>query len=213
MSDNPLAKYLPNKSDDVNTSLDLIDRANLQFSLIDILNKEFGYDIPYGGAGSTKLHCVWGGEHKDGGIEKCMRYYWDSDTAFCFRDHGVIDVVTIRAAQKGLSKVKTARSLLQEAGIFNNDPWNVRIEKIQEHLKENNSRKYVDLRLAEQVFNESLRSLDGYGRLQYKADIIQTKVGLIEELDPSWDLDQLMEWINKAKTIMRETVKNWQSET
>jgi hypothetical protein len=206
--DNPLAKYLPKEEDKLRYSRDLIERANAQFSCIDILNKEFGYYIPKGGVGSTKLHCLWGWEHKDGGTEKCMRYYWESDTAYCFRDHGVIDVVTIRAVQKGLSKVKTAKLLLQEAGVFNSDPWNVRIQKAQEHMK-SERRQPMDMKLAQSMFNQALRSVEGYGKVQYKPDIVQAKNSMMEELDPSWNSEQLLEWIDTSKTKMRDTVENW----
>lgn len=213
MSDNPLAKFLP-KKDDTNPTLDLIERANSQFSCIDILNKEFGYSIPYGGSGSTKLACIWGWEHKDGGVEKCMRYYWETDQAFCFRDHGIIDVVAIRASQKGLSKSKTAKKLLYEAGLLGKEPWQDRIKKAQENLQEtHHSSKYMNMNLAEQMFNESLRSVENYATLQFKPLIVQTKNEILEELDPSWSLDELTQWLEKSKQTMRATIEEWQRKT
>jgi len=206
MSDNPLAKYLPKEDASRSSALDLIERANAQFSCVDILNREYGYEIPKGGSGSTKQHCLWGWEHKDGGVEKCMRYYWESDTAYCFRDHGVIDVVSIRATQKGLSKLRTAKLLLTEAGIFNNDPWNVRVEKAQEHLK-NPTKHTMDMRLAESMYTSRLKSIEGYGTLQYRSEVVNLKNSMMEELDPSWNSEKLLEWIEKSRTKMEVAIE------
>lgn len=212
MGENPLAKYLPKQEDSKNNSLDLIERANQQFSCLDILNKEYGYNIPHGGQGSTKQYCIWGWEHRDIGVEKCMRYYWETDTAYCFRDHGVVDVVSIRATERGMSKTRTAKLLLQEAGVFNSDPWNVRIEKskirIQEHKKPD-----MDMRLAESMFNSELRSLEDYATLQYKPDIVQAKNSMLEELDPSWSAQQILDWISGSKAEMEKVIKTWQRKT
>lgn len=203
---NPLEKFLPKQEDSKTFAQDMIERANAQFSCIDILNKEFGYDIPYGGVGSAKLQCLWGWEHKDGGVEKCMRYYWESDQAFCFRDHGVIDVVTIRASQKGLSRVKTATYLLQEAGLLKAEPWDVRIKKHQENLS-TPKKSFLDLRLAEQLFNQMLKNVPNYSKVQFRPEIIQLKSAKIEELDPSWGLDKLSSWMVECENIMQTTIE------
>lgn len=212
MSDNlaaKLSKYLPKQEDTRPTDTqDLISRANAQLSCIDLLNKHFGYELEKGGSGSLKLNCVWGYEHLDGGVEKCMRYYWETDRCFCFRDHGVIDAVTLQSYLWNESKARTARQVLESAGLLRREPYYARMPKLLTAAHEEPS---MSLPAVQQMFNEQLRLLPVYDKMQYMPDVIALKNTLMQEVEESWNLDEILKWVDESVQKILKKVEEYGS--
>jgi hypothetical protein len=104
----------------------LIERCDELISIIDVL-EQMGCDVPRGEYSSWKMHCPFGYEHPDGGIDKNFRAYPPSNVN-CFAMHGFLTPSSLYARWKGLSRERSAKILLEEAGLLKyqnyREKWN-----------------------------------------------------------------------------------------
>lgn len=192
-------KYLKTSNDFGGDSL--LEQAARVESTRELLVTKYHLIIPEHGSTSIKLHCPWGIEHKDRGKEKSMRYYYDTDTAFCFRDHGVVDSVVLRADLWGVSRTKAARSMLEKAGLLKREHWSRRMKTMleQEEVKSDTNVSY-----AFSALNSSLSQHSEYLRSQYKKPVVKAKQRCLDAFNPAWSMDSVLKWIETSTAyIMR----------
>lgn len=76
-------------------------------------------DVPlpdYLDSGSWKTYCVFADLHVDHGVDKSMRVYPDTNTAYCFGGCGSFTPTTLAAQAWDVPRVEAARRLLDEIG-------------------------------------------------------------------------------------------------
>lgn len=193
-----LRSYLPRDQRKVSEATLLIEQANALESTAELLQSEFGVYIPSGGAGSIKMKCIWGVEHKDGGIERSMRYYYETDSAFCFRDHGVIDPVAIRSSVWNVSKTQAAKAMVNNHTVSNRPHWSQRMKEMLEAEEQ----QFASIPNAIQALNLKLNGIEGYSDNQYNPRVIALKLKIMEVFDPLWTLTEIEQWLDAASQTM-----------
>lgn len=95
----------------------IIDRANREVSIFDVLEDYFDLYLPRDGA-SFKSHCPFSNEHADGGMDKGFRTYPGSNSSMCFVQHGYMPPARLFALKYGESQVRAAKRLLGYYGLL-----------------------------------------------------------------------------------------------
>lgn len=210
MAGNPAWKYLPSVQTAQSEREALFERANSLGSALRVLNDELGCDIPeHSDSKSWKFRCPWGEEHPDGGLDKNTRFYWDADRAFCFSTHGVLDLVGIRSLMWSVPTTIAAKRLVESYDAQNvRKPWRERIEAARDALLAKQSPRLMDTTHAHAALHSALRAIDGYIEAQYRPEVRQVVRQAQEMLDPTWDFETTMKWLDAATALVREKVKN-----
>lgn len=195
------------KQEDIKVSQStlMIERANALESTRELLVKHFNLYIPESGSTSVKIACPWRVEHKDGGKDKAMRYYFDTDSAFCFRDHGVIDPVMINSMLWGESKAKTARMMLERAGVFKREHYS---KRMQELLEQSHKEVPANQNYAMEALNAALRDCPEYVSRQFNPRVIKMKNTCSERFNPAWTLSDIEKWITASVTYIRMGIEH-----
>lgn len=182
-----------------------IDRANAAVSTLMVLLSH-GCDIPEGVERSWKFHCPFGNEHIDSGMEKNARYYGQTDTAFCFAQHGALTPVKIEAYTQGTTYAKAAESILRERGLWRVvKPYK---ERMTELLSEREEAPQVSTSYVVDALRTSLAQVEEYKRRQYDEDVRKKMEQCLEVLDalPDHSLETLSKWLDKAKAAMLRVI-------
>ena len=203
MDVNGLKKYLPSAEGEVSQLTLLIEQANACESVHDILFNHFKIFIPEGGSGSVKLKCPYSLEHKDGGKEKAMRYYYETDSAYCFRDHGVLSPTFLWASEWGVSEAAAARRILDRAGVGKRESWRTRIENI---INSPETASSASVSSALTALAMRYRDIDGYVSLQYRPAVLQEKLRVSEMFNPMWDFESVEKWLDYSTEKMKEVI-------
>lgn len=199
---NRLRSYLPKEdTSKVSETQALIDRANALESTRDLLMSEYNILVPEDGANSIKLRCPYAFEHKDGGKDKGMRYYFDSDSAFCFRDHGVIDPVFIRSMKWGETRLKTAKIMLEKAGVFKREHYSVRMTDM---LSAEKTKTLANQPYAFEALNLALRNESEYVSHQFNPKVVSAKNRCLESFNPAWTLQDIEKWITASIIYVKQ---------
>ncbi len=97
----------------------VVELANVEFSIAAAC-RLVGVDMPDGVimGKSVKVYCPFGTvHHLDGGVEKAMRVYPESNHAYCFAGCGFFPPVRLVAHAWGRPQAEVAHDLLDRAGI------------------------------------------------------------------------------------------------
>lgn len=195
-------KYLPKEEQGkVSETALLIERANELESTRELLIRHFSLYIPSDGATSIKIPCPWRFEHKDGGKDKGMRYYFDTDSAFCFRDHGVVDPVYINSMVWGETRKNTAKIMLERAGKLKRDHYSTRMESL---LSAQVQTQTANQQYALEALNMALRDVPEYVSAQFNSAVIAAKNLCMERFDPQWTLSDIEKWITASVIYIRQ---------
>ena len=190
-----LTKYLKQDTAPVSQTTLLIEQANALESTRELLVQHFNLYIPEQGSVSIKLACPWKFEHKDGGKDKAMRYYFDTDTAFCFRDHGVIDPVYINSMVWGQTRKKTARTMLERAGRLRRESYSKRMQDLLQGQEKENSANQA---YAFEALNLALRDVPEYTSNQFNPSVLGAKNICTEKFNPAWSFTEVSRWIEAS---------------
>ena len=171
----------------------LVARANEITDLRLMLN-ELDCDIPEDTVGSWKARCPWGAEHEDGGIDKAMRYYPESNSAFCFATHGMLTPVRLVSMAEGISQHKSAQRLMGSAGIKYG--WRDRFHEMQAA-----SSPYVTATpaYAFSALQVRLRAYPAYMERQYDSDFraaLEARMDVLGATPGSFD--SYMAWVEES---------------
>lgn len=205
---NPAWRYLPQDGDRKRDERSLMfDRANATESVVRILNDELDAGVPESGEGkSWKLSCPWGIEHSDAGLDKAARYYWESDHAYCFAGHDVLDVVTIRSLMWHCSRYAAARRLLT---LHAPDavPKAQRLAELAHKVRAGEQPLAMSLPQAHQALTASLTRVDGYTEAQYRPAVREALMTCLSALNPSWAMADVLKWIEASTAYVGQTLK------
>lgn len=206
---NPAWRYLPAVETAQSERSALIERANACGSALRILNDEFGLGIPEeSGSKSWKINCPYQHEHPDGGVDKNCRFYWESDRAYCFADHGVLDFVALRAMQWGIAPMAAARRIVEAHEESSaRKPWWERAGQARTRLLHADQPPPMSTQHAQAALIEALRAREGYVEAQYRPDVRKALQDVLEALDPSWDFDQTLSWVTSGADYIHSKVE------
>lgn len=208
MAANPAWRYLPAVETAQTEAAALIERANACGSALRILNDDFGLGIPeIGDTKSWKIRCPYSNEHADGGIDKNTRFYWDADRAYCFADHGILDYVALRSMQWSMGSIATAKAILRrhEAEVARK-PWWERVEDIRQRVGTDTTPP-MRTQYAQAALTASLRDLEGYSEAQYRPAVREAVQTVLEALDPSWDFEHTLLWVEAGTKHVQEQME------
>lgn len=103
----------------------LIDLANEKVSITDVLGWA-GVYVPETFGRSVKVECPWGHLfHSDGGIDRSMRVYSESNSAFCFSCSVFYTPVRLHARANDIDEKTAAGDLLDHIGYRPPEPLDV----------------------------------------------------------------------------------------
>lgn len=160
----------------------LVQRAE-QIPIQEVLKDLFHIYVPTGLSGSVKIKCPFGWEHSDGGISAAMRVY-PSNSCHCFASlqHGYFGPVKLVALHKGWSYLRSAKYLLGQRNLLDEDPYWVKFPKlVQSH--ELARRIQVSPQHAVEALQTALGRLSTYESRQYDEDVLQAVESVLEDLD------------------------------
>ena len=202
---NPAWRYLPSVETAQTERSALIERANSMGSALRILNDELGCGIPEeSGSKSWKFRCPYGDEHADGGVDKNCRFYWESDRAYCFADHGVLDFVGLRSLMWGVSMFAAARRIVQsQEALEARKPWWERVPDIRARMRTVEQPKPMSTDHAKAALYTALRAVPGYIESQYRPEIREAVAASLEALDPSWTFDLTLQWLDQTVALVQ----------
>lgn len=203
-------RFLPKTSQEderLSKWLALIQRANATSSTIRILNDELRCNVPeYSMGKSWKFHCPWGFEHKDHGIEKHARYYWEDDEAFCFKDHGKLDPVGLRAMQWGMPKTAAAKRMLDEAGVLRRKNFRQRMDEMLEMQANPPAPVEARLTTARAALYESLSRVPQYAEHQFRPDVQETLQDALQRFDKDWGFPEVLAWVEESQKAIQHVL-------
>lgn len=183
---------------------ELVDMANSNVPIETVLKDLFNIDVPPD-AGDWKAPCPLGSEHSDGGRSKAMRVYSDTNSAWCFSHSKTFTPFSLwQLAHNTRAKKVPALEMLEKYGISTSPPsteerWN-RLDAAAEGGP-------VDVEHLKDIYISFLRTLPGYGTLQYEdevLDIVSKTLRTLDNLPSGAAYDTLGEWLETAKKLMRE---------
>lgn len=94
-----------------------ITLANEQVKIVDVLASiNISVQVASSHGVSKKLHCPFGGlYHSDSGLEKTMRVFQETNSAYCFRCNQSYDSVSLASALWDVSRPEAAMRLLEDS--------------------------------------------------------------------------------------------------
>lgn len=199
------AKYLVPKDDRARYEERdaLVIRANDTADLRVMLN-DLGADIPEDAVTSWKAHCPFGAEHSDGGIEKAMRYYPESNSAYCFAAHGILTPVRVLALSEGISQHKAAQRLVGAAGIRYG--WRERFREVQEEASRPGTASPA---YAITALHVRIQTHPNYLRRQFDDDFRAAWEGCMERLEGVGnEFDAFMGWVEGSVRVLAQVLES-----
>lgn len=209
MSGNPAWRFLPTVETAQSERAAIFERANALGSALRVLNDELDCDIPeYSDSKSWKTRCPWEHEHPDGGLDKNCRYYWDADRMYCFADHGVLDLVGLRSLMWSVPTIVAAKRIIERyEESVSRLPWWQRARASRDRLMSAPEIKPMDTQQAYAALHTALRAVEGYTVSQYRPDVRAAVQSALEALDPSWDFEQTLQWLETSTQTVASTLR------
>lgn len=157
-----------------------------------------GLDVGDVSAVSMKLYCPFGDVyHHDGGSEKSLRIYPETNSAWCFAGCGYFSPVKLVALKRDLSEEEAAEAMLEETGYVApnySDQWDALV----------NETKLADTTsLAEALKVACSRMTPDWEELQFTSSVssmLARCLALLAKVRTEEDADK---WLATTKTAMR----------
>jgi hypothetical protein len=162
-----------------NQSRRLVELANtvtLDVIFRDFLNEE----IPWGDFRSHKLHCPVGFEHRDGGVDRAMRIYPSTNSAFCFAMHHYLNPVKVVSLTHDDSTVRAALRICRRYDLIKPQDYKSRYYEL---AAQRSVVKPVDPATLVEALHVSLSRHPRYDVLQYDPLVISAFDRQLELLD------------------------------
>jgi hypothetical protein len=184
-----------------------IEQANRSVSIEKVLFDHFGIEV-----GPGKNPCPFDFEHSDGGQDKALRVYPDTNSAYCFALHGVLDPVKLFSL-KGDNRPLYAAQLLMRAYGIDTRPkgWRERYNDIA--LQRETSVRQIPPGSVVEALQAALRQDQGYVAHQFHPDVLRAVEGQLDAIDKlvsqTTDIKEIQEWLTQAKaTILTSCPKS-----
>lgn len=188
----------------------LIERADTEVSIFDVLADFFGMRVPREGR-SFKSRCPFADEHPDGGrLDKGFRTYPGSNSSMCFVVHGYMGPVRLVQLRFGLRAVTAADKILDAYGLSRPRPWR---DRLREAMVEAEQRAAApgtgDPAHAVEALHIALRKEPAYVTRQFDDDVLHAMDVVLDRLDvvmATGDPDAVRRWYDAAKNAMLKIV-------
>ncbi len=176
----------------------LITIANERVSIISACRMA-GVELPDGPAygWSMKVFCPFGLiNHSDGGMEKAMRVYVDSNHAWCFACHAFYTPVKMVALARQMDWVTTAGVLLESIGYRAPSDVELFQEMAEQTLKPDSAQ------LADALKQFCRRVIPQWRTRQFDREEAALLDRCLRLLDQVRTDEEAQLWLNTAKTVM-----------
>lgn len=180
-----------------------VDLANDYVGITSVL-ENMGIYVPETSSGvSWKSHCPFEDYyHIDGGRDKSLRIYFESNTAFCFAGCGYLTPVKLFSLKTGLSEIDAAEILLSQSG-YELPTFEDELEGVL-RAKTRVSRAF--LREALQTF--CARTVgDSWRSVQFDDYVLVSLEKCLVLLDKVNDEIKARSWLELSKKYMSEILK------
>jgi hypothetical protein len=180
-----------------------IDQANEATTISEVL-MSLGIYVPEGSyyGNSKKIHCPFGFYHSDGGIDKAMRIYYKSNTAYCFSCNKRYSPVTLFSAKNDCSLTNAALELLDSKGLG--------FKSLEEQWEEANKKPEVILdvsALADALKIYCSTLVDNWTILQLN-DVVSSKLNACFNLLDLVKTDEdAHNWLSTCKAAMKRLLE------
>lgn len=149
--------------------------------VIRVLKDLFNVSVPEGlGYRSWKTYCPLGWEHPDGGVDKGFRVYEQTNSAFCFVQHGQMGPVRLAQMRWGGKQIVAARRLLEMYQLGQKRHWRQRYEEV---LNEREIRQEISPAYVVEALRMALDAIPGYTARQYESKFVSLMEIELEALD------------------------------
>lgn len=190
----------------------LIDRADTEIDIREIYT-EMGFYAPSGEYNSWKIHCPFGDEHADGGLDKNCRLYPDTNNIYCWDSHGYLTTTRLYARWKGMPRMRAAEILLENRGLLKRTTWRERWNDLVDYREAKHeartglgSQAYVV-----QALREAISADPRYEALEFTARVRDEWTLVLAALDVVWSSEKLTvevlhKWLEIAKARLGEAL-------
>lgn len=186
---------------------DLIERANKDIRIEDVLNDYFDCSVPYG-IDKIKDYCPLGFDHSDGGVRKALTVYGDSNTAWCFSHSMRFEPVSLWQIRTGMKSGEAARDLLN---VYGHRTSPLTLSERWEKAEQKQSSPPIDRDALRDLVLNKAASLPMYSKLQYDDSVVKAISYLLRSVDnlpDSADYGTIIKW----KASMDRTLEEfWES--
>lgn len=186
----------------------LIDRANSEVSIFDVLEHFFDIRVPREGR-SWKAYCPFAYEHGTNRADKGWRTYPDSNSSMCFIMHGYMGPVRLISLKYSERQVKAAERLLKYFGHLEELPWKDRFAQMQAE-SENQGPSIGNPQHAVAALDAALKDHPQYVRRQFDTDVMKAMEVVLDRLDEvvrDGDPEKVREWYGQAKLVMHRVIE------
>lgn len=188
-----MKKYLPSTdSQPTYRTHWLVELADTSVRIEEVL-RLFDVHIPEG-AGSWKAFCPFSEEHEDGGVDRALRVFSESNSCMCFALHGPMTPSQVWEIHTGKSRVQASEALLERFGIPTRRPtYQERVERL---MAEHSKPTPIDRTEIWEGMNAHLRNDENYLKHQYDKNVlhvvklIQTDINNLPDEMQSEELDK-----------------------
>lgn len=183
----------------MNTLTD-IEKAN-EIPIQDVLKDYFDIYVPMELESAWKTFCPFGFEHSDFGLEKAFRVYPDSNSSFCFAEHGSMNNVRLLQMHEGISAKKAARKLLVHYGLMDTFDWRKHFQEIAEQRAEQTAISTASL---VEALHLALSSHPAWSHLQFHPDMqeaLELRLTVLEGyITDGKDAESIRAWYDYTRT-------------
>jgi hypothetical protein len=188
-------------------ALTLIERANEEASIFDVMKDFCAIEVPEGGR-SYKTFCPFQVEHPHA-LDKNFRVYPATNTAYCFEMHGLLRPVRIVQLQRDVKATKAAVSILERYGLMKPRKYGARFNEMlverEQQIPELGEMSYIV-----EALHTSLRSHPAYDEVQYRASFqnaLDEELGRLNQLvENRYDVSSVRSWFEAARDRLRAIV-------
>lgn len=148
-----------------------------------------------------KLYCMWGNTHADGGLERALRTYPETNSAFCFAGCGWQDPVGLARRTWGLRAYRAAQRLNDEYG----DPTKTWQERVEANAR---STTPADIKaILPAVLHYHLQADPDYGTLSLDPRVLAATEAALVQLDGANPTpDEARAWLGTAVKAVSEAL-------
>jgi hypothetical protein len=129
----------------------------------------------------TKVYCPFGMFHRDGGVDRALRVYPQSNTAYCFAGCGFIDPIRLFRLTYDLSPLEAAKRLVETYGEAP-QTWDARLSEALRPTPTPDLRTTLVAAL-----HNALSADPRYGAISLEPYVMKVTRDCLMELDPNED--------------------------
>lgn len=175
--------------------------ANTLVPLAEILNGEFGLDIPDSPDRSWKGYCPFQFEHPNP-IDRNWRFYPSTNTAYCFEMHGLLTPVNLTVMSKDCTLKQAALSLLEPRNLLRPKPWR---ERWGQMMHERSAKDVIDTQGIMAALHVWIANQPNLAALQFTEPfqlILSTQLGVLDSMVETDSMDNIHFWYELTKNYL-----------